>query len=144
VLDLDSGRFAWCSAGHEAPWLLPAAGGEPRRLQGAGGPPLCVVDGFDYRSEEARLSRGDALCLLTDGVSEAQDHGGAFYGTPRVAQCLARIGPRQSAQYIVDTLLGDTLAFAGGAEQADDLTILALRWHGATAGATAEAKSGRM
>jgi adenylate cyclase len=146
VLDLDRGRLAWSSAGHEPPWLLPAAGGAPRRLETPGGPPLCVVDGYDYRSEEIQLARGDALCLLTDGVGEAQNGRGVFYGSERVAQCLAGIDRGDPAQRIVDALLTDTLAFTGGAEPADDLTILALRWHGAAAGAThtAEAKTGRM
>lgn len=146
VLDLDRGRLAWSSAGHEVPWLLPAAGGAPRRLEGRGGPPLCVIEGYDYRSEEIQLQPGDALCLLTDGVSEAQNVAGAFYGTERVAQCLATIGNTDPAQRVVDALLADTLAFAGGAEPADDLTILALRWHGAGAGAThtVESKTGLM
>ena len=52
----------------------------------------------------------------------------------------------ESAQYIVEALLSDTLAYSEGAEQADDLTILALRWHGpaATAPQTMEAKAARM
>ncbi|MFI4979512.1 MAG: SpoIIE family protein phosphatase, partial [Nevskiales bacterium] len=148
VLDLGSGRFDWCSAGHEPPWLLPASGEAPRRLQTKGGPPLCVVEGFDYRSETLQLSPGDALCLLTDGVSDAQNLSGAFYGQPRVVACLDKLSHGESPAYIVESLLTDTLAFAEGAEQADDLTILALRWHGAGAGAeipqTIEAKTARM
>jgi len=146
VLDLNSGRFDWCSAGHEPPWLLPASGAAPHRLQTKGGPPLCVVDHFDYRSETLQLSPGDALCLLTDGIGDAQNLSGAFYGQQRIAACLSKPGLGESAQHIVETLLSDTLAFSEGAEQADDLTILALRWHGATAQApqTMEAKTARM
>ncbi|MDR3417409.1 MAG: CHASE2 domain-containing protein [Nevskia sp.] len=130
VLDLDSGRLAWCSAGHEAPWLLSAAGAAPHRLQGAGGPPLCVVDGFEYRSEIVWLQPGDALCLLTDGVSEAQNRRGEFYGAERIGRCLSGLPRIGAAQSLVDAVLDDTLHFAEGAEQADDLTILGLRWTG--------------
>ena len=146
VLHLDSGRFDWCSAGHEPPWLLPASGAAPHRLQTTGGPPLCVIDGFDYRSETLQLSPGDALCLLTDGIGDAQNMSGAFYGQQRVVACLSRLSHGESAQYIVEALLSDTLAYSEGAEQADDLTILALRWHGpaATAPQTMEAKAARM
>ena len=146
VLDLNSGRFDWCSAGHEPPWLLPASGSAPYRLKTEGGPPLCVVDGFDYRSETLQLSPGDALCLLTDGIGDAQDLSGAFYGQQRVVACLGTLSHGESPQYIVEALLSDTLAFSGGAEQADDLTILALRWHGAATPTpqTVEAKTARM
>ncbi len=146
VLDLNSGRFDWCSAGHEPPWLLPASGAAPRRLQTVGGPPLCVVEGFDYRSETLQLAPGDALCLLTDGIGDAQNLSRQFYGQQRVSACLSQLSHDGSAQYIVETLLSDTLAFSGGAEQADDLTILALRWHGAAARIpqTIEAKTAQM
>jgi len=92
------------------------------------------------------LSPGDALCLLTDGIGDAQNMSGAFYGQQRVVACLSRLSHGESAQYIVEALLSDTLAYSEGAEQADDLTILALRWHGpaATAPQTMEAKAARM
>ena len=146
VLDLNSGRFDWCSAGHEPPWLLPASGAAPHRLQTTGGPPLCVVDGFDYRSETLQLAPGDGLCLLTDGIGDAQNRAGDFYSQQRVSACLAGLSHGESAQYIVEALLSDTLAFSEGAEQADDLTILALRWHGAAhpAPQTMEVKAARM
>jgi serine phosphatase RsbU (regulator of sigma subunit)/CHASE2 domain-containing sensor protein len=146
VIDLDSGRCDWCSAGHEPPWLLPASGAAPYRLVTRGGPPLCVVDGYDYRSETLQLARGDGLCLLTDGIGDAQDISGAFFGQQRVFSCLSRLGPGTTAQTVVETLLGDTLTFSGSAEPADDLTILALRWHGpsSTAPLTIETKVARM
>lgn len=145
VLHLDSGRLDWCSAGHEPPWLLPASVGAPRRLQTAGGPPLCVVDGFPYRSETLQLAPGDGICLLTDGIGDAQNRAGAFYGQQRIQACLTAQPHGEPAQQVVDQLLGDTLAFSEGAEQADDLTILALRWHGAArAPQTTEAKTARM
>ncbi len=146
VLHLDSGRLDWCSAGHEPPWLLPASGEPPRRLQGAGGPPLCVLDGYDYRSETLRLEPGDALCLLTDGLGDAQNRAGEFYGQARIAAAIARFSHGESAPYIVENLLADTLAFSEGAEQADDITILALRWHGAAVPPpqSIEAKTARM
>ncbi len=146
VLDLNSGRFDWCSAGHEPPWLLPASGDAPYRLKTEGGPPLCVIEGFDYRSETLQLSPGDALCLLTDGIGDAQNLSGDFYGQQRVVACLGQLSHGESPQFIVEALLSDTLAFSGGAEQADDLTILALRWHGAAATTpqTIEAKTARM
>ncbi len=146
VLDLDSGRCDWCSAGHEPPWLLPGSGEASRRLPAVGGPPLCVIDGFDYRSQTLQLQPGDALCLLTDGLGDAQNKSGEFYGQARIGACIGRFRNGESAPYIVESLLADSLAFSEGAEQADDITILALRWHGAAKEApqSIEAKTARM
>jgi serine phosphatase RsbU (regulator of sigma subunit)/CHASE2 domain-containing sensor protein len=146
VLDLDSGRLDWCSAGHEPPWVLPAAGRAPYRLATAGGPPLCVIDGYDYRSETLLLAPGDALCILTDGLGDAQNRGGEFFSGERIAAAMARYRHAESAPYIVESLLAQTLAWSEGAEQADDITILALRWHGPAAEApqSIEAKTARM
>ncbi|HZR34692.1 MAG TPA: CHASE2 domain-containing protein [Nevskia sp.] len=146
VLDLGSGRLDWCSAGHEPPWLLPASAAAPRRLPAAGGPPLCVIDGFDYRSQSLQLQPGDALCLLTDGLGDAQNRAGEFYGQARIGAAIGRFRNGESAPYIVESLLADSLAFSEGAEQADDITILALRWHGAAREApqSIEAKTARM
>lgn len=146
VLHLDTGRCDWCSAGHEPPWLIPASGEAPYRLPPAGGPPLCVLDGFDYRSETLQLQPGDALCMLTDGLADAQNQSGEFYGQPRVAAAMSGYSHGESAPYIVESLLAGTLAFSEGTEQADDITILALRWHGASAEMpqSIEAKTARM
>lgn len=146
VLDLDSGRLDWCSAGHEPPWVLPASGAAPWRLAAAGGPPLCVIEGYDYRSETLRLAPGDALCILTDGLADAQSPQGEFFGGARIAAAMARHSHGESAPYLVESLLAESLAWSEGAEQADDITILALRWHGPAAETpqSIEAKTARM
>jgi serine phosphatase RsbU (regulator of sigma subunit) len=54
-----------------------------------------------------------------------------LYGGERLQRVLhARRDAGSTARELVDALQADVLAFASGAEPADDLTILALRWHG--------------
>ena len=38
---------------------------------------------FDYRSARRRLAPGELLCLMTDGVTEAQNAAGELYGHAR-------------------------------------------------------------
>ena len=128
VLDLRSGDLDYCSAGHENPWRVAAGAGGVTRLRDGGGPPLCVVDDFAYRSARTRLAPGELLCVVSDGVTEARDAGGTLYGIARVERVLAGV---DSAGGAVDALRRDVAAFAAGAEPADDLTVLALRWRGA-------------
>ena len=97
------------------------------RLTDGGGPPLCVVDGFQYRAADVRLQPGDVLCIVSDGVTEAHDPGEALYGAARVERVLAAASsaPRSGRR-----AARDVKAFASGAEPADDMTVLALRWRG--------------
>jgi serine phosphatase RsbU (regulator of sigma subunit) len=132
ILDLETGELGYCNAGQENPWLL-RANGAIERLADGGGPPLCAVDGYDYRAAGATLSCGDMICVVSDGITEASDSRGTLYGTGRVEAALANA---RSARAAVDAIRTSVKAFAGGAVQADDMTVLALRWTGAASGST--------
>jgi len=129
VLDLRTGELDYCNAGQENPWRVrPDRGGVTRLTQG-GGPPLCVVDDFDYRAARTQLQSGDVLCIVSDGVTEAHDRAGALYGAARAEVALADV---DSAQGAVAAIGRDVKTFADGAEPADDMTVLGVRWRGPT------------
>src|SRR4029077_9057392 len=48
ILDLRNGELWYCNAGHESPLVI-APGDHPVELEGKGGPPLCIVENFDYK-----------------------------------------------------------------------------------------------
>ena len=131
VLDLESGRLAYCNAGHDCPYVLGAGDRALLRLDAAAGPPLCAVDDFDYRDATQDLRPGQIVCLATDGVVDARDPQGERYGTVRLQRLLGELdGTVQSARGVVDAITADLGAYAAGAEAADDLTVLAVRWRG--------------
>ena len=137
ILDLHSGALHYCNAGHDNPYRLHRAYAQPLRIADGDGPPLCAVPDFDYRGARAQLRPGEMLCLMTDGVTEAQDSQGQLYGNQRLQHLLLDLQQRGAdAQAVVQALQADVAAFATAAEPADDLTILALRWNG-PAGAAA-------
>jgi serine phosphatase RsbU (regulator of sigma subunit)/CHASE2 domain-containing sensor protein len=137
ILDLDSGELHYCNAGHDNPYRLHASYAEPRRIADGDGPPLCAMPDFDYLGGSTRLLRGELLCLMTDGVTEAQTPDGQLYGNERLQQRLLELQRRSAgAREVVESLRADVAAFAAGAEAADDLTILALRWAGPAGAAT--------
>ena len=130
VLDLDSGELSYCNAGHENPYVTNDDREGVRRIVDGDGPPLCTVDDFRYRGGWCLLRSGDQLCIVTDGVTEAQNSKGELYGSARVERVL--LGTRQrgvAAAAVVASLRADVEAFAGGAERADDMTVLVLRWN---------------
>jgi adenylate cyclase len=127
VLDLRTGQLDYCNAGQENPWRVRPYGGGITRLTQGGGPPLCVVDDFDYRAARTQVQPGDVLCIVSDGVTEAHDRAGALYGAARAEAALANI---DSAQGAVAAIGNDVKTFADGAEPADDMTVLGVRWQG--------------
>jgi len=131
VLDLESGEIAYCNAGHENPYLANPAEATVVRIEDGGGPPLCAVDNFVYRGAERRLRTGDFLCLVSDGVTEAVNFRDELYGGERVREFLKHaVNASATAGALVNGLCGDVDAFSAGAEAADDLTVLVLRWNG--------------
>lgn len=126
VIDLATGAATLVNAGHENPVLV--SGGTASDLPMEGGPPFCVVDNYRYPVERIRLAPGEALVLVTDGVTEAQDAGGAFYGRARTSETLS--GEAASAGEVIERLLKRVRTFEAGTDPSDDLTVLAVRYRG--------------
>ncbi len=127
ILDLNSGMLFYVNAGHDSPFLL-RAGVKVSELVGAGGPPLGTVDDFQYSVDRRQLTSGDLLLLYTDGVTEAEDRNDKFYTQARLELLLESAPPTNNAKQLVEFVREDVRRFAAGAEQADDITLLAVRW----------------
>ena len=94
--------------------------------------------GNAFAGGHGQLAPGELLCLMTDGVTEAQNPTGVLYGHARADQVIGRlVRGDASVRELVIALEADVLAFEDGAEANDDLTILALRWNGPCPPATA-------
>jgi serine phosphatase RsbU (regulator of sigma subunit) len=131
ILDLATGELHYCNAGHENPFLIHPAETAVRRIEDGDGPPLCAMADYAYSGARIALRPDELLCAVTDGVTEARNPGGALYGSARVSALLPETARgNASARDVVDTLRADVETFVAGAEPSDDLTILALRWHG--------------
>jgi serine phosphatase RsbU (regulator of sigma subunit) len=89
----------------------------------------------DYAYPTARLSLqpGDRLCLITDGVTDAANVSGEMLGRGRVAALLAELPGDAAPSAVIEAIHHSVQAFVDGAEPADDLTLLAVRWLQSTA-----------
>ena len=125
ILDLGTGEIAYASAGHESPFVLGGSSGL-RQLVTEGGPPLGAIDGFPYPVDRDRIEPGEVLLLYTDGVTDAENADRALYGSKRLVEVLAD-APVADAERAVAAVIDDVRRFVGDAEQADDITVLALR-----------------
>jgi len=132
VLDSRNGALAFCNAGHEPP-ILCQPGEAPQRVMASGGPPLCVMHGYAYASDEIRLQPGGWLCVVTDGVTEAMNAKGDLYGSVRLLAALEGLKTAKP-KTMLPALRDDVGHFAAGAEQSDDLTLLCVQWNGPASG----------
>jgi len=123
-LDLDSGALLYANAGHEAP--LRIAAGRVHAGPAAGGPPLCTVDGFRYESLPLQLAHGDALCIYTDGITDARAADDEMFGRARLLSCIDGSPAGAGAQAIADAIGDAVRMHAGSTEQTDDMTVLVL------------------
>ena len=130
LLDVETGELAYCNAGHEPPHIIARNGTTIRQLDG-GGPPLCTLENFPYETMKSRLVPGDSLVLVSDGVPEAMNRAKELFGRARVGTMLAAMPAGLSAEDRVGAVNQEIRNYADGTEQADDITVLVVRWHGA-------------
>jgi sigma-B regulation protein RsbU (phosphoserine phosphatase) len=93
------------------------------------GPMLGVWEKFDYKTLTDHIDQGENLLLYTDGVTEATDRNGDFFTEQRLEQCLAA-NAQATPELLVLNLHAAVKDFAKGAPQADDVTVLSLRYLG--------------
>jgi serine phosphatase RsbU (regulator of sigma subunit) len=113
------------NAGHLPPIHVPLHGGV--ELIPATAPPVGLLEDARFEVDEGRLEPGDRLVLYSDGVTEAHNEGGEFYGSERLME-LVRANADRPCTLLHDAILQDVNRFTGGAEQADDLTLLVIEY----------------
>ena len=130
ILDIRSGEMEYCNAGHNSPYLL-SKGKNPIALEPTGGLILGVEKDFQYRSKTARLEKGEALFLYTDGVTEAANAGEEMFSEAGLENRLSDLTDRP-VEEIVSGVMEAVDAFVKDASQADDITMMALKFYGET------------
>ena len=120
VLDKETGRATYASAGHPPPVVVNACA--CRLLDVSFGIPLGAFN-EDYLDAHQTLASDDCLVFYTDGVTEAR-LAGELFGEARLIEAVARLR-ECSAQELAEGLRDEAAAFAG--RLGDDLEVLALR-----------------
>jgi len=124
VLDPASGEVVYANAGHNAP-LRFGRDGQAAYIDMPPGTMLGVFEEATYREMRLELHPGETLLLYTDGVTEANNIELELFGDDRLEAFPG--GLFASSAALVKGVVDAVEAFAGEAEQADDITVLALR-----------------
>lgn len=125
ILDSGAGTFTYSNAGHNLPYLIHDT---PQLLDGSAGTPLGLFPGEEYEDAVAQVCEGDSIFLYTDGVNEAVNGVGEFFGTDRLEKVLRDTAGAQK-RHFVEAVDEAVHAFAAGAEQSDDITMLSCFIH---------------
>lgn len=122
-----AGRLTYANAGHCSP-LLVRKDGTIEKLE-ATAMPVGLVAGASFLLENRDLAPGDRIVLYTDGVTEAQNDAGEFFGRRRLRDAVQRAGAASCSE-LHAAIQSAIVEFTAGAEQADDLTLVVVEYRG--------------
>jgi sigma-B regulation protein RsbU (phosphoserine phosphatase) len=125
--DPKSGQLSYVNAGHNPPAILrqSAAGSQVFRLQ-TGGPVIGLLQQSCYQQGSFVVKPEDLIVLFTDGVSESMNARNEEWGEDRLIE-FARTCHGVPAFEAMTRILATAEAFAAGAPQHDDMTLVVLR-----------------
>lgn len=125
VLEPDTGRLRYVNAGHVPPLLISTQKSKAVEHLSRTGIALGVLPDESWKQKIVKLIPGDLLLFYTDGIVEAQNSRGDFYGEARLRDAI-RAHNGAPAQQVVDAILADVARFSGDAPRHDDMVVIAL------------------
>ena len=127
-LDTNSGILCYANAGHNPP-LLHHGPAVTQRLAEPHGPVLGALESVTYTESIRQLAPDDVLLLYTDGVTEALDADQQLFSESRLTNVLLAAS-HLPVETVTEKVVDAVQAFAGDVEQADDITVLTMRYRG--------------
>jgi sigma-B regulation protein RsbU (phosphoserine phosphatase) len=122
IVDSDGATARLSVAGHP-PFILLKKDGL-KVMDPPAGPPLGIMP-FEYPVSDLSLGSGDRLLLLTDGLFDAKDKKGARIGFDGL---ISFIEEHAADKSLIESVVGYVKTFSEGAEQADDLSLVELKF----------------
>ena len=127
ILNKKTGKLVFANAGHNRPLI-----GSNRKYRYLSCNPGFILGGFEQafvKDEEITLEHGESITLYTDGITEARNTKGEFFGEER----LMKVFNKKDYTCLVElhhTIKDEISAFVGEADQSDDITFITLKYHG--------------
>ena len=126
--DATSGILTYASAGHNPPLLWRQKPGTCERLD-AEGLILGIQPQVEFEERQILLASGDVLLLYTDGVTEAEEPAGGFFGEERLSLLLQE-HRRQEPEQLIATILHQLRIFTGNQSFRDDVSMVVMKISG--------------
>jgi hypothetical protein len=133
-LESNSDRVRLLNAGHLPPIILSASEME---IMPQGSPALGLQPNSLFHEQRIALQPGDILLIYSDGLTEARNEAGEFYGEQRLLQFL-QLAPDLSPLELGQRLLAEVEGFIARARRFDDLSLIILKRTAGSSGQLSE------
>jgi serine phosphatase RsbU (regulator of sigma subunit) len=128
----DDGRLSYVNAAQCPPMVIRGSG---QRIElEATGTPVGLMEGAEFTVDSLQLEPGDRVVVYSDGVTEAQNQSGEFFGRKRLRDIVSAHF-QEPCGALHDAIQEGVAAFTEGAPQSDDITVVVLEFRGAGAAA---------
>jgi len=124
-IDLNQNRFRWVHAGHE-PAIVYDAAKDSIEMLGGDGVPLGIMDNWDYEEAEISLDSGQIILIGTDGIKEAYNAHGEYFGNDRL-MTVVRDHAAKPAKELLKEVFDALDRFRYPAERLDDETLVIIK-----------------
>lgn len=131
VIDTAANSLVYGSAGHPAPLIRRVDGTIVRLASDDPDPAAGLLPGFIYTRRDHPFQAGDLLLGYTDGVIEAPDADGHFYGEQRLARFLEQTAGA-TGEEICQRLVRELADYSGRTVFDDDVCLLTIESTGTT------------
>lgn len=131
MIDLQTGLMTYCNGGHCLPYII--SRDRIEMLEANKTLPIGVFPDTVYMDEKIQMNEGDLFLLYTDGVTEAENGDGEWFGKERLHDVLHRLMNSSPVNEIMPESLNHTLIesiqhFCSGHTQTDDIALLSFAY----------------
>ncbi|NLX97365.1 MAG: SpoIIE family protein phosphatase [Rhodopirellula sp.] len=121
VLNPETHEIVLANAGHQQPLLRNKAGELKEIGEETGGLPIGVSSDWEYEEFTIRLAPGESLTFYTDGITDAMNPAGEFYGNERLFAQMAK--PCDGVKQLGQNLIDSVRRHIGNRAQTDDICV---------------------
>ncbi len=128
IINIETGEMRYANAGHNPPIFMPK-NGTPEWIPPLGDPVAGIMDSMEYTTKSMTMAPDDIIFIYTDGVTEAMNPEKKLYSEERLMNLIVD-AQNPTAPGLVKAIDESIKVFAEGAEQSDDITMLAMHFMG--------------
>ncbi len=125
ILDPSTGILTFCNAGHNPPLIIRSEEKGSVEMLKRNGIAIGIDENATWTQSSVKINPGDLLILYTDGIPEAQDTKGAFFGEEKLIEIIQQNNSRPAYE-IQNSILEEIEKFVGDSAQFDDITLMIL------------------
>ena len=129
IFNINSGLMSFTNCGHCYPLVISKDKGI-EKLTSLNGPAIGIIEELDFSEQVVKLKEFQSLLVYSDGVTESSNKYDEFFGDERLNDSIKGLKEETSPQDIVNIVFNSVVNFEKGTDQADDITILGLKYLG--------------